>query len=227
MIAKIKTATGVYDSIILGFLGNGWKTKVIVMSEDNSNLQIIKYYNPKRCVFVIDENRNGWIKKNNFEGYEWVYKNLQKKFFKIHIKSDEIIYRCKELQSQIKIDEWHQIKDINGIINLDSVAVNFHDSAVENIINDNNKTIINFSAWECNIVLELTGEVETNLYVGCGNCNVTDDGYIDCITESNMFFENGYIYWVNSDTVKNSKEIFTDNFNKYFKAQSVRWKIII
>ena len=78
MIAKIKTATGVYDSIILGFLGNGWKTKVIVMSEDNSNLQIIKYYNPKRCVFVIDENRNGWIKKNNFEGYEWVYKNLQK-----------------------------------------------------------------------------------------------------------------------------------------------------
>ena len=55
MMAKIKTATGVYDSIILGFLGNGWKTKVIVMSEDNSNLQIIKYYNPKRCVFVIDE----------------------------------------------------------------------------------------------------------------------------------------------------------------------------
>lgn len=228
MIAKIKAGNGIYTSIVLGFWGNGWKTKAIVMSEDNSTLKIIKYWNPKRSIFVIDENRDGWIKKDNFEGYDWVYKNINKNFFNIHINSSEIIDKCKEMQSQISDAEWHCIKDSKGITNLDAAALNFHDATIENITNDNDKTIINFSAWDCNIILELTGEVESNLYVGCGKGNAfTNDGHWDGITESKMFFEDGYLYWVNSDQINNSKDIFEDDFNRYFKAQSVRWKIII
>ena len=228
MIAKIKTNSGVYNSIILGFWGKGWKTKAIVMSEDNSTLKIIKYWNPKRCIFVIDGNRDGWMKKGDFAGYDWVYKNISKKFFNIRINSREIIDKCKEMQSQINVDEWHLIKDIKDINNLGAASINFHDASVESILKDNDKIIINFSAWDCNIVLELTGGTESNLYVGCGNGNsFTDDGYWDGITESKMFFEDGYIYWVNSGIIKNSKEIFAVDFNRYCKAQSVRWKIII
>ena len=228
MIAKIKINSGIYNSIVLGFWGNGWKTKAIVMSEDNSTLKIIKYWNPKRCIFVIDDNRDGWIKKNNFEGYDWVYKNLNKKFFNIYINSSEIISKCQEIQSKINDVEWHYINDSKDINDLDAAAINFHDAAVKNVTKDKDKTIINFSAWDCNIILELTGGVESNLYVGCGEGNAfTNDGYWDGITESKMFFEDGFLYWVNSDTINNSKDIFKDDLNRYFKAQSVRWKIII
>ena len=92
------------------------------------------------------------------------------------------------MQSQIKVDDWHLIKDKNDIKNLDEASLNFHDAYVENISTDDDKTIINFSAWDCSIVLELTGKVETNLNIDYGRGNVVG-GYLDVITESNMFFE--------------------------------------
>ena len=230
MIAKIRTNSGVYNSIVLGFLKKGLKTKkivkAIVMNENNSALQIVEFWKPKRRVFIIDENTDGWINNNKFEGYDWVYKNISKNFFGIHINSGEIINKCKEMQSRIKDSEWYCIKNIEDIKNLDAAALNFHDAVVESIIKDNDKTTINFSAWDCNIILELTGEIETNLYVGCGNF-VTDDGYYDEIFESSMFFEDGYIYWVNSFDIKKSEDIFKYDLNRYFKAQNVRWKIVI
>ena len=70
MIAKIKTDNGVYNSVIFGFWGNSHKTKAVVMSEDNSTLQIIEYWKPNRRIFIIDENRDDWIKRVNFEGYD-------------------------------------------------------------------------------------------------------------------------------------------------------------
>ena len=226
MIAKIKTKNGIYNSIVFGFLGKGWGTKAIVMSEDNSKLEIIKFWDPNRRVFIIDASQEEWIKKHNFEGYDWIYKNLKKRLFNVSINSEGIIENCIEMQSQIKVDDWHLIKDKNDIKNLDEASLNFHDAYVENISTDDDKTIINFSAWDCSIVLELTGKVETNLNIDYGRGNVVG-GYCDVITESNMFFENGFVYWVNSANVKTSKETFADNFNRYFKAQNIRWRIII
>lgn len=130
------------------------------------------------------------------------------------------------MQSLIKDNEWHCIKDIKDLNDLDAAALNFHDAFVENIVNDNNKTTIDFHAWDCNIILELTGGIESNLYFGCGD-TLTDDDYWDGITGSNVFFEDGYIYWVNSYIIKNSRDIFKEGHDRYFKARNVRWKIII
>lgn len=226
MIAKIKTKNSIYNSIVFGFLGKGWGTKAIVMSEDNSKLEIIKFWDTNRHVFIIDSSQEEWIKKHNFEGYDWIYKNLKKRLFNVSINSEGIIENCIKMQSQIKVDDWHLIKDKNDIKNLDEASLNFHDAYVENISTDDDKTIINFSTWDCNIVLELTGKVETNLNIDYGRGNVVG-GYLDVITESNMFFEKGFVYWVNSVNVKTSKDIFADNFNRYFKAQNIRWRIII
>ena len=63
MIAKIKTKYSIYNSIVFGFLGKGWGTKAIVMSEDNSKLEIIKFWGPNRRVFIIDSSQEEWIKK--------------------------------------------------------------------------------------------------------------------------------------------------------------------
>lgn len=226
MVAKIKTKTGTYTSIVFGFLRNKWKTKAIVLNEDYTALNIIKFWNPKRAVFVFDNDRTGWVENGEFEGYDWIYDKLSTKLFKQKISYAEIIDRCKEMQEKVKDVEWRVIENNKDIDDLDAAAINFHDACVNKLFKENDKLIIEFDAWDCRIVLELEGDIETNLYINCGN-SVTADGFWDGIFCSKMFFENGFIYWVNVDDITKSEEIFEDDFNRYFKCKNVRWKIIV
>ncbi len=225
MIAKIKTNDEVYTATVFGFLGKGWKTRVIVMNKDNTALQIIKYWNPTRCVFELNTDDTGWITKGNFYGYDWIYEKLNKKLFGLQIDCDGILKKCQNMQSQVVDCEWYNVKNADDINNLDAVAINFHDACVDKIYKEADEDIIEFDAWGCRIILRLC-ECETNLYVGCGDA-ITQDGFWDGITESNMFIEDGYIYWVNNSQVNKSEDIHNDTMNRYFRAKSVKWKIVI
>ncbi len=226
MIAKIKTKNGVYSSVVFGIIKNGWKTKAIVIDETNTTLQIINYWRPRRRVFVIDASCDGWIKIKDFEGYDWVYQKLKKRIFKIQIADKEIIQRCKEMQSKIKDCEWHSIKSTKDIEDLDTVAINFHDGFVTNMDEKDGTTVIDFSVWDCHIILELSGDVETNLHVSCED-ESQEEYVVDLVMDSHMFFENGYIHWVDVYEINNAKEIYNSKMNHYFRAKNVKWKVVV
>lgn len=232
MIAKIKTKKGVYSSVIFGILVKGNATKAIIMNESNTALQIIDYWKSnmrgviERSVFEIDSDTDGWIKTKNFEGYDWICQRLKRGLFKIKIGADDILDKCKEMQSKIINSEWHNVKTEKDIKDLDALALNFHDAAVEKIDGNEEKTVIEFYIWSGRLIVELDGDVGTNLYVGCGHTS-RKDGRFDEIYESDMFFENECFYWINAVGIKKSEEIYKYDDIMYFRAKNVRWKVVI
>lgn len=227
MIAKIKKGNIIYNSVIFGFIGKGWETKAVVFNENLNDLEIIKYWDAyRRCIFVVDDDKSNWIKKHNFEGYDWVFQNLKNKFFRYKIETINIIDKCIELQKNIKDKEWCYVKNTNDIKSLKAASLDFHDAYVEKMYEDVNKLVIEFKAWECKIILELMNDYKTNLCIDFGKC-VTEDGYLDMILDCNLFFENEYVYWANRGDVDNSKSILQDENIRYFKSKYLRWKIII
>ncbi len=232
MIAKIKRKNGVYSSVVFGILVKGWASKAIIMDEDNTALKIVDYWRTskkgyiERNVFEIDSDKDGWIKKDDFEGYDLIYQRLKRRLLKTTIKADDILDKCREMQSKITDSEWHNVRTEKDIKDLDALALNFHDGAVKKIDGNKDKTVIEIDVWSCKIVFELEGDVKTNLYVGCG-CDTREDGYFDEIFASDMFFENGCFYWVNAEGVKSSEEICKHDDNRYFRAKNVRWKVVI
>ncbi len=231
MIAKIKTKNGVYSSVVFGVISGGRNIQAIIMNESNTALQIIDYWKSnmkgiERIVFEIDSDTDGWIRTKNFEGYDWICQRLKGGWFKTKIDADDILDKCKEMQSKITDSEWHNVKTEKDIKDLDALALNFHDAAVEKIDGNEEKTVIEFYIWSGRLIVELEGDVGTNLYVGCGQ-TAREDGRFDEIYESDMFFENGSFYWINAEGVKNSEEIYKHNDIVYFKAKNVRWKVVI
>lgn len=232
MIAKIKTKNSVYSSVIFGILVNGWGSQAIIMNESNTALKIIDYWRTskkgyiERIVFEIDSDTDGWIKRDDFEGYDFIYQRLKKRLLKTTINADDILDKCKEMQSKVTDPEWYYVKTEKDIKDLDALALNFHDGAIKKIDGNEDKTVIEIAVWSCRIIFELEGDVKTNLYVGCG-CDAVEDGDFDEIFDSDMFFENGYFYWVNAEGVKSSEEIRKYDDNRYFRAKNVRWKVVI
>lgn len=232
MIAKIKTKNGVYSSVIFGLLVKGWATKAIIMNESNTALEIVGYWKTNirgvidRNVFEIDSDKDGWIKRDGFEGYDRIYQRLKRGLFKTKIDADDILDKCKEMQSKVTDQEWYYIKTEKDIKDLDALALNFHDASVEKIDGNEDKTVIEFYIWSGRLIVELEGGVKTNLYAGCGHTS-RKDGRFDEIYESDMFFENGYFYWVNAEGVKSSEEIYEHDDNVHFRAKNVRWKVVI
>ena len=144
---------------------------------------------------------------------------------KIQINDAAIIDKCKALQSAVKDRDWFEVKtnaDINGLM---EVAANFHDSYVKNMYVKDGKRYIRFdTTWGCEILFELDGNVDTNLFKDFGLVPIGDSYPI--ITDSSMFFENNLIFWVDDKTVKSCLDLDKSVFH-YFCANTVKWKLII
>lgn len=224
MIARIKTNNSFYDSIVFAIYNKGWKTEALVFNQDYTALQFVKIWLPKRNVFIYNADTEGWIKKKEIEGYDWVIQNVTRKRFKTKI-NEAILDRCKKLQANVKQNDWFNIKNTTDIEGLMYASFGFHDSYVRKMYVVAEKHYILFdTTWDCEILFELDGNVETNLFVDYG-CIVIDNEFLE-ILDSTMFFEDGFFYWVDEDSVASFAEIQNHNLH-YFRAKNVRWKFII
>lgn len=226
MIARIKTKTGFYDSIVFALLDKGWNTKVVVFNQNNNALELVKMWKPKRKVFFYNTDQNNdWIIEKNIEGYDWVLKNISKKLFKTVI-NPVILDKCKELQATVEKRDWFEIKSPNDISGLMACALDFHDSYVKKMYTESEKQYIRFdTTWGCEILFELDGNIQTNLFEGVGQIVNADSEYLQ-IYDSSMFFEDGLIYWVDDDSVQSVSKLNKSKMY-YFCANRVKWKFII
>lgn len=230
MIAKIRTEIGFYNSIVFAIFNKGWKSEAIVFNQDYTALQSVKFwshkfFNHKRNIYIYNcEKDDAWVSKNKVEGYDWVLGNATNKFNKL-VVNDVILDRCKEMQSTVEDCDWLDIITKTDADGLMEAAFSFHDSYVKDMYTQSGKQYIRFNTtWGCDILFELEGDVETNLFKDFGHIPVGDD--YPLIMDSTILFENGLIYWIDDQSVKNISDLGKDNFH-YFCAKNVKWKLII
>lgn len=230
MIAKIRTENGIYNSIVFAIYNKGWKSEAIVFNQDYTELQSVKFWSRKffsykRNIYIYNcEKDDAWVSNNKVEGYDWVLDNATNKFNKL-VVNEAILDRCKEMQSTVKDCDWFDIITKTDVDGLMEVAISFHDSYVKDRYTQSGKQYIRFdTTWGCDILFELEGDVKTNLFKDFGHIPVGDD--YPLIMDSTILFENGLIYWIDDQSVKNISDLDKDNFH-YFRAKNVKWKLII
>lgn len=226
MLAKVKTKNGFYNSIVFAIFNKGWKSEVIVFNQDYSALQLVKVWVPKRNIYIYNtEKDNDWIDKKKVAGYYWVLENITKKCFKTKINDTAIFDKCKALQATVEDSDWFNIKTQTDVDGLMEVSFGFHDSYVKDIYIESGKQYIIFdTTWGCEILFELDGNIETNLFKDFGHIAI--DGDYPLIMDSSMFFENGLIHWVADESIQCSLDLDKSK-SHYFCANSVKWKLII
>ncbi len=230
MKAKIVENDKIIDVEVFTYLWSAKRYDIIVYFD--SNLGELKTYfcmNPKRQGFIVDAStQDDWIKLNNdVEGYSWILPYIKQEKDSFIILNGYDIDKCKALQNSVLIPDWHEIKTTKDVESVMCASFGFHDSCVDTLekSGDKMKIVFDNSGWGCNIEFELIGNPETNLVQNYGAGGLNELDYYDLIFCSSMFFENGFVYWVDDDKVNSTKDIKSDYF--YFKANRVRWKLII
>lgn len=229
MLARIRTENGYYNSIVFALVSRGWirGKELLVFNQDYTDLQFVNMWRPKinALIYNIEKDKDWIIKKKfKFEGYSWILENLTRKFSKFII-NDIDLNKCKELQATVENNDWFEIKNEADISGLIDVAHGFFDASVRDIYIESGKQYISFdTTWGYDILFELDGKIETNLLKGFGAIRIDNELHI--IFNSTMFIENGFIYWVCDESVKNSMDLDKTR-HYYFCANQIKWKIII
>lgn len=240
MIAKVVDKEREYYSYVFAKFYSGFHETVVVYDDENEKFELLRVYDTKwsikRKVFIIDTDISNFIsereirlsiktKLKNCYGYDWIINN--KKLIKDikHAKDVNAKYIdiAKQLNATIDKLEWHYVKNKKDADDLISASWGFHDSYLARISYDikdpdnvpSSIQILFNGCWECNIILEFEVDVLVHFNRIDNNANFIFNGHI--------FFEDGYVYWVDED-VNSLSEI--NNEYIYFRGRSLKWKMI-
>lgn len=231
MIARIKTDSGFYDSVVFARFDGGLESKVLVFNRDKTELRAVREYTSvghrvMRHVFIYNTEVDGdMIKTDKTEGYSFIFEFCGEDVFRKQITDPAVIDKCMALQSDVTEPEWIEIKteaDIEGLL---SVVFNFHNSTVKSVYKRAGKRYVRFDTpWCCEILFELDGEERTNLYKGHGR--IVDNDPASVILGASVFFDDGLTYWVDEPHAT-KKEHIDKVADYYFCAEKVKWKLIV
>lgn len=220
MIARIRTENGFYDSAVFAIYYHKNYSEALVFNKEGSGL-ILKQFEDSSsghiliCIFIYDIRTEDWTQNDQAEGYSWI---LGREI------TDEILTRCKNIQSRITAREWFEIKDKADADGLLNAATYFHDAYVKNIYRNGETLCILFEAWSCEVLFVLEGNAATNLVEGYGGTMI-DDEY-PLIFDSSIFFENGKIFWADCDEIESFEQL-EEYGCCYFSAEKVKWKFTL
>lgn len=241
MIAKVITNDNKeYYSHVFAKFNPGWFELILVFNNDENKFELLNMYNTKpslkRKIFIIDTDKTNFISKKeikinntkkleNCKGYEWIINNKELLSNIINNNQIDEIYtnKAKEINSNYNQEEWHYVMNQKDINDLYSAAFNFHDSHLIDIkyitkesYSDPTTVQVLFSGcWECDILLEFKRDVI--IYFN------SNDSFTDEIMIAKVLMKDGFIYWVN-DNIEDVSEL--QEYHTYFKARSLKWKMI-
>jgi hypothetical protein len=223
MIARIKKNGIVYDALVFAFFSDGWDTKIIAFDETLKRLEYIRFYDQvtpyiHQQIIIVESAEDGWITTDKIKGYDWIINNdtLLKGLEQDLFIPDEIISHCLEMQKNIYIPEWFEVKDQRSAENLLEAGGYFHDGNIEFITTENDQTRITISVWGGKVHLKLeNAELSPNFQVGYGSMGE--------IYDSNIFFEDDRIFWNDSEEVNRKEELYIDSC--YFSATRMLWNV--
>lgn len=220
MIARIRAKGGAYDSVVFAIYHYETYSEALVFDREGTSLKRERFFTRishrlRINIFIFDTKAENWVERDGEEGYDWL----------LGRESDEKVFaRCKELQAQICVPEWFELKDSSDVEGLISATTGLHDAYVKKIYQRGEKHFIRFAAWSCEVLFELTGNFETNLCEGYGNMPIGDD--YPLIGETSVFFEDGKVCWTDYEEAKSFSD--RDKFEcAYFLAEKIRWKFTL
>lgn len=222
MVALIrKNQTEVYASVVFADFANGKKSKIIAFDPEYKSLIYIDFWKlgrgNSRNVFIVDTDTSDWDAK---EGYWWILEDETLNAIKKGKELDyEMLDFCKSLQKAVSIKEWNELTCEKDVENLLSCSLSFHDACVELIEKKNGEIFLDFNTyWGCHIHFRIP-EKGSQLHIK------EKDGSCGEIFDSNIFFCDGFVWWVNQYQVKSPTEI--DDEDIWFKAAKMEWKVAI
>lgn len=240
MIAKVVSKEREYYSYVFAKFNPGFYEAVIVFDDENEKFELINVYDTKpslkRKIFIIDTDMEGMIEKSEIKlslintlkncfGYDWIIENIEliKDIKSKNSIDKKYIELAKEINKKIEVSEWKYVKNEKDAKDLLHAAWGFHDAELDNIsyklketYNDPSVVQILFTGcWECDILLEFQRDVLIHFNI--------DDNCSHEIMDSNILFNDGYVYWVD-DYIEDIKEL-NDSYI-YFRGRSLKWKMI-
>lgn len=240
MIAKVVSKEREYYSYVFAKFNPGFYETVIVFDDENEKFELLNVYDTKpslkRKIFIIDTDMDGMVEKpeikislistlKNCFGYDWIIENIEliKDIKSKNSIDKKYIELAKEINKKIEVSEWKYVKNEKDAKDLLHAAWGFHDAELDNIsyklketYNDPSVVQVLFTGcWECDILLEFQRDVLIHFNI--------DDNCSHEIMDSNILFNDGYVYWVD-DYIEDIKEL-NDSYI-YFRGRSLKWKMI-
>ena len=224
MNALIKTQNGIYCSTVFAHYYKPKKMAVIVFDESNSRLILVNYvekqsrFRYKTNAIIADDSQDEWVKNKKWCGFDFLVndKNILKSI-KLGENVDEtVLNKCKALQTTETFTDWNNLNTESDIRTLMNLAYNFHDSALESVINDGIDTYVKFYCCDSYITIKFTNVLSSNKGDGISWVN-------NSILEAIMHFENGNIKWFVDSFAFEEYE----NQECYFIAEKAQYKINI
>lgn len=238
MIAKIVTAEKrEYYSTVFAISYNGFNTAVIVFDNEKDEFSFVKMYERTvgliRRVFLIDMNETDFEEKDqikisplktliNVNGYAWLLNSpdLVLDIIKHRPLDKSLKEKAKELNRLIEKNEWRWVKNEDDAKSLLTTTWGFHDGTIETVSYDcqtNAVTVVVSGCWAARITMIFQSEPRFHFY--------SDDDSSDMIMDANVFFENGFVYWVDSDSIRSEADLKKYCDLTYFKARALKWKM--
>ena len=237
MIAKIVDKDKrEYYSAVFAIYESGWDTAVVVYDNERHCFSFEKMYARTkyiiRNVFLIDCADQEFVKNQSIQispfktmkpvsGYDWLVKNRQL-FVDImnNLPVDERYQqKAEKINAGLMINEWNLVKNEQDVNNLMELSWGFHDGVIEKVGYDRETACLDvvFSGcWGSKVTLRFQQNPSMHFSLS--------DMYNDYIMDSNVFFENGFVYWVDDESIKTEADLANVKDANYFKGQALYWK---
>ncbi len=220
VIARIREKDGWYDSAVFAIYDHKNYAEVLVFDREGRELKCVPFTSSichciRIDVFIFDTRTENWVKKEKTEGYDWLLG---------HEDDDDALKRCKEIQANIHVPEWFDLKNEDDVEGLIDATAGLHDAYVKKIDRQGEKLYLRFGAWSCEVLFELTGSPETNLCEGYGHMAIGNE--YPLIDETSVFFEDGKVCWTDYANAHSFAD--RDKYEcAYFLAERIRWKFTL
>lgn len=181
-----------YYTPVLALINKELSTKLIVLDSTYSKVIIKDYWTKSllgkttRTAFIINANKDSWVKKENIEGIpEIIHNKYAIRYIKQGKCPSEIETLAKNLQKSLIIKEWLPLNNEENIDSFNELTFGLHDSYIKEIKKEDRITYLYIdTTWQCEIIMRCYNVIESNLE-------------IDCIFyDSNFNFENNKVIFL-------------------------------
>lgn len=237
MIAKIvEKDEREYYSAVFAIYENGFDTAVIVYDDDNNRFSFVKMYGRTkliiRNVFIIDADDEEFVKDKtliigtfkkmkHISGYDWLVENKQLFVDILNNRPVDARYteKAAAINACISVSEWNLVKTEQDVKSLMELSWGFHDGVIEKIgydVETSSVEVLFSGCWGSKVTLRFQQEPAMHFTPG--------EIFTDFIMDSNVFFENGFVYWVDDYSVKTEEDLAKAKDAIYFRARTLCWK---
>ena len=177
-----------------------------------------KYIIPQ--ILIVDSERNNWnLDEEGVGCVDFLSRELLDSFLDDEIQPEEILSKCRTMDSGYVYNEITEVKNQQDIEDLDWVSGGFHDARIaKEKLQDDGILYLRFDGtWGCEIEVWFSGDLE---YDTSSRASEECDPYW---YGSTVILHNGFVYFVDEEDMTVDK--ITSGYC-YFKARHMKYKVI-